>query len=125
MCQLTRPRVCAVDLRLCGVSEDDGSYTIEAVLFSVLLQSCLLQTHHVVLAITSAHNQLRDTKLLLQYWDSRAVTFRRKNNGKNKHFSYFLINILSDKKVAFTISIPEEEALPLFRRRADSLLKVG
>lgn len=87
--RLTCPRVCAVDLRLCGVPEDDGSYTVEAVFVSVILQSRLIWAHRVVLIVTSAHNQLRDTELLLQYWDSRAITYRGKNRGKHRHTPLF------------------------------------
>lgn len=87
---LTCPRVCAVDLWLCGVSEDNGSYTVEAVFVAVILQSRLLWAHQVVLAVTSARNQLRNTKLLLQHWESRAITYRGRNSGEYKHAHLFL-----------------------------------
>lgn len=127
VCRLTCPRVCAVDLRLCGVSEDAGSYTVEAVFVSVILQSCLVWAHRVVLAVASTHNQLRDTELLLQYWDSRAITYRRKKkHSKHKHTHLFQnLYHLIGHEAAFTISVAKEEAFPLFGRRADPLLKVG
>lgn len=75
-CQLTCTRVCAIDQWLGGVSKDDRSHAVEAVFFSVNLQARLLWAHHVVRGVSSVHNQLWDTKLLLQHWEGRTITYR-------------------------------------------------
>lgn len=95
--QLTCLSMCTVNLWLCGVSKHNGSYTIEAVFISVILQSCLLCPHHVVLTVATAWGQFRDTKLLLQHWKSRAITCRdtwinmKPSLCENILFSHFFI----------------------------------
>lgn len=125
MCLLTCPRVCAVDLWLCGVPEHHGSHTVEAVFIGVILQSRLLRAHHVVLVVTSAHYQLRNAKLLLQRRESRAIACRARNRGEHKPSAIrisFTCHNASEEPI--TISVAEQEALALFGWWADPLLKV-
>lgn len=70
---LTCVSMCIVNLWLCGVSKHNGSYTVEAVFISVILQSRLLGAHHVVLTVATAWGQFWDTKLLLQHRKSGAI----------------------------------------------------
>lgn len=80
----------------------------------------------MVLAVASGRDQLRDTELLLQYWESRAITCRGKTMVSNVSnvflwLDYYLIRL----EAAFTVSVTKQEAFPLLGRRADPLLKVG
>lgn len=84
---LTCPRASAVDQRLRRVSEDDGSYTVEAVFLGVILQSRLIGTHRVVRTIAAVHYQLRDTELLLQCRDGGAVACGLDNKQSHKPLS--------------------------------------
>lgn len=61
---LTCTRVC-VELWLCCVSQDTRPNAIQAVVFSVILQSCLLWVQHVVLILTTTRNEFWYTELLL------------------------------------------------------------